>query len=106
MNHWEVQPLSPHSQSERCSETECLPLSLSVSLGILGINEAVERGDTAQTLAALRSPDVGLYGVTPECDQAYQADLAVLKKSKQDEGEQTERAQNTDTHAPHTRTHS
>ncbi|XP_041082906.1 ras GTPase-activating-like protein IQGAP1 [Polyodon spathula] len=57
------------------------------SLGILGINEAVERGDTAQTLAALRSPDVGLYGVTPECNQAYQADLAVLKKSKQDEGD-------------------
>ncbi|XP_058851278.1 ras GTPase-activating-like protein IQGAP1 [Acipenser ruthenus] len=70
-----------------CSSNKETEDSQQFSLGILGINEAVERGDTAQTLAALRSPDVGLYGVTPECDQAYQADLAVLKKSKQDEGD-------------------
>ncbi|XP_041074214.1 ras GTPase-activating-like protein IQGAP1 [Polyodon spathula] len=70
-----------------CNSNKETEDSQQFSLGILGINEAVERGDTAQTLAALRSPDVGLYGVTPECDQAYQADLAVLKKSKQDEGD-------------------
>ncbi|MGH0167002.1 UNVERIFIED_CONTAM: hypothetical protein FKN15_011768 [Acipenser sinensis] len=70
-----------------CSSNKETEDSQQFSLGILGINEAVERGDTAQTLAALRSPDVGLYGVTPECDQAYQADLAMLKKSKQDEGD-------------------
>ncbi|KAK6475123.1 ras GTPase-activating-like protein IQGAP1 [Huso huso] len=70
-----------------CSSNKETEDSQQFSLGILGINEAVERGDTAQTLTALRSPDVGLYGVTPECDQAYQADLAVLKKSKQDEGD-------------------
>ncbi|XP_043932308.1 ras GTPase-activating-like protein IQGAP1 [Protopterus annectens] len=51
------------------------------SLGILAINEAVDSGEVAQTLSALRSPDVGLYGVTPECDEAYQAELQELKKS-------------------------
>ncbi|XP_051776174.1 ras GTPase-activating-like protein IQGAP1 [Erpetoichthys calabaricus] len=56
-------------------------------LGILAINEAVELGDTAQTLLTLKSPHVGLYGVTPECDQTYQTDLAALKKSKQAEGD-------------------
>ncbi|XP_039629322.1 ras GTPase-activating-like protein IQGAP1 [Polypterus senegalus] len=55
--------------------------------GILAINEAVELGDTAQTLLTLKSPHVGLYGVTPECDETYQTDLAALKKSKQAEGD-------------------
>ncbi|MGH0146280.1 UNVERIFIED_CONTAM: hypothetical protein FKN15_044220 [Acipenser sinensis] len=46
-----------------CSSNKETEDSQQFSLGILGINEAVERGDTAQTLAALRSPDVGLYGI-------------------------------------------
>ncbi|NXR61707.1 IQGA1 protein, partial [Rhadina sibilatrix] len=50
------------------------------SLGILAINEAVDRGDVSQTLSALRSPDVGLYGVTPECAEAYQQELSEVKK--------------------------
>ncbi|NXD90791.1 IQGA1 protein, partial [Chaetorhynchus papuensis] len=50
------------------------------SLGILAINEAVDRGDVSQTLSALRSPDVGLYGVTPECAETYQQELAQVKK--------------------------
>ncbi|MEE6503311.1 hypothetical protein FKM82_004796 [Ascaphus truei] len=52
------------------------------SLGILAINEAVEKGDSAQTTNTLRSPDVGLYGVTAECGQTYQNELAELKKKK------------------------
>ncbi|XP_053573714.1 ras GTPase-activating-like protein IQGAP1 [Bombina bombina] len=52
------------------------------SLGILAVNESVEKGDSAQTLSALRSPDVGLYGVTSECAQTYQNELAELKKNK------------------------
>ncbi|KAH1184494.1 hypothetical protein KIL84_015110, partial [Mauremys mutica] len=52
------------------------------SLGILAINEAVVHGDVGQTLSALRSPDVGLYGVTPECDETYQRDLAEAKREK------------------------
>ncbi|NXH31066.1 IQGA1 protein, partial [Myiagra hebetior] len=50
------------------------------SLGIQAINEAVDRGDVSQTLSALRSPDVGLYGVTPECAETYQQELSEVKK--------------------------
>ncbi|NWU50806.1 IQGA1 protein, partial [Dromas ardeola] len=52
------------------------------SLGILAINEAVDRGDVSQTLSALRSPDVGLYGVTPECAETYQQELSEVKRRK------------------------
>ncbi|KAF1481543.1 Ras GTPase-activating-like protein IQGAP1, partial [Pygoscelis antarcticus] len=52
------------------------------SLGILAINEAVDRGDVSQTLSALRSPDVGLYGVTPECAETYQRELSEVKRRK------------------------
>uniref|UniRef100_A0A7M4E846 IQ motif containing GTPase activating protein 1 n=1 Tax=Crocodylus porosus TaxID=8502 RepID=A0A7M4E846_CROPO len=44
--------------------------------------EAVDHGDVSQTLSALRSPDVGLYGVTPECAETYQRELAEAKKKK------------------------
>lgn len=57
------------------------------SMGILTINEAVNSGDVAQTFSALRSPDVGLYGVTPECDETYQVELQELKKSKSVNGD-------------------
>ncbi|NXC77521.1 IQGA1 protein, partial [Anhinga anhinga] len=53
-----------------------------VSLGILAINEAVDRGDVSQTLSALRSPDVGLYGVTPECAETYQRELSEFRRRK------------------------
>ncbi|KAM6060300.1 LOW QUALITY PROTEIN: ras GTPase-activating-like protein IQGAP1 [Theristicus caerulescens] len=52
------------------------------SLGILAINEAVDRGDVSQTLSALRSPDVGLYGVHPECAETYQRELSEVKEKK------------------------
>uniref|UniRef100_A0A8C9ETK6 IQ motif containing GTPase activating protein 1 n=1 Tax=Pavo cristatus TaxID=9049 RepID=A0A8C9ETK6_PAVCR len=57
------------------------------SLGILAINEAVDHGDTGRTLSALRSPDVGLYGVTPECAETYQRELAEVKRKKVATGE-------------------
>ncbi|NP_001082590.1 IQ motif containing GTPase activating protein 1 L homeolog [Xenopus laevis] len=56
------------------------------SLGILAVNEAVKNGDSAHTLN-LRSPDVGLYGVTGECAQAYQNELAEVKKKKIEAGD-------------------
>ncbi|XP_074772825.1 ras GTPase-activating-like protein IQGAP1 isoform X2 [Athene noctua] len=52
------------------------------SLGILAINEAIDHGDVSQTLSALRSPDVGLYGVTPECAETYQRELSEVKRRK------------------------
>uniref|UniRef100_A0A4W3I1I8 IQ motif containing GTPase activating protein 1 n=1 Tax=Callorhinchus milii TaxID=7868 RepID=A0A4W3I1I8_CALMI len=57
------------------------------SQGLLHINEAVDCGDTAQTLSALRSPDVGLYGVTSECDDTYQQELTEAKQLKRTEGD-------------------
>uniref|UniRef100_A0A3Q1G5K6 IQ motif containing GTPase activating protein 1 n=1 Tax=Acanthochromis polyacanthus TaxID=80966 RepID=A0A3Q1G5K6_9TELE len=48
---------------------------------------AVDSGDTAQTLAALRNPGAGLYGVTSECGQTYQDDLAKIKDEKKKEGD-------------------
>uniref|UniRef100_A0A7M4E8D9 IQ motif containing GTPase activating protein 1 n=1 Tax=Crocodylus porosus TaxID=8502 RepID=A0A7M4E8D9_CROPO len=41
----------------------------------------------SQTLSALRSPDVGLYGVTPECAETYQRELAEAKKKKMAAGD-------------------
>ena len=61
----------------------------SVSQAIQAVNEAVDSGDASQTLAALRSPGVGLYGVTPECSQNYQDDLAKIKEDKKKEGRET-----------------
>lgn len=57
-----------------------------VSQSIQAINEAVEGGDAAQTLAALRNPGAGLYGVTQECAQTYQDDLAKIKGEKKKAG--------------------
>ncbi|KAH0620140.1 hypothetical protein JD844_014773 [Phrynosoma platyrhinos] len=52
------------------------------SLGILAINEAVAEGNVGRTLGALRSTDVGLYGVTPECADTYQQELVEAKRTK------------------------
>uniref|UniRef100_A0A3B3WN78 IQ motif containing GTPase activating protein 1 n=1 Tax=Poecilia mexicana TaxID=48701 RepID=A0A3B3WN78_9TELE len=56
-----------------------------LSQSIQAINEAVDTGDSAQTLAALRSPGAGLYGVTAECAPTYQDDLAKIKEEKKNE---------------------
>uniref|UniRef100_A0A674EQE0 IQ motif containing GTPase activating protein 1 n=1 Tax=Salmo trutta TaxID=8032 RepID=A0A674EQE0_SALTR len=46
---------------------------------IQAINRAVDSGEAPKTLAALRSPGAGLYGVTPECAQNYQDDLTPME---------------------------
>lgn len=62
-------------------------LVFAVSRSIQAINEAVGAADPVQTLAALRSPGAGLYGVTSECAQTYQDHLAQVKSRKAAEGE-------------------
>lgn len=59
-----------------------------VSQSIQAINEAVDGQDAAQTLAALRHPGAGLYGITSECAQTYQDDLAKVKEEKKKAGEE------------------
>uniref|UniRef100_A0A7N6AAU0 IQ motif containing GTPase activating protein 1 n=1 Tax=Anabas testudineus TaxID=64144 RepID=A0A7N6AAU0_ANATE len=61
--------------------------ALQFSQSIQAINEAVDSGDAAQTLAALRNPGAGLYGVTSECAQTYQDDLAKIKDEKKNKGD-------------------
>ncbi|XP_075893447.1 ras GTPase-activating-like protein IQGAP1 [Nelusetta ayraudi] len=61
--------------------------ALLFSQSIQAINEAVDTGDPAQTLPALRNPGAGLYGVTSECAQTYQTDLARIKEEKKAEGD-------------------
>lgn len=57
-----------------------------VAQSIQAINEAVDSGDSAQTLAALRNPAAGLYSITSECAQTYQDDLTKIKDDKKKEG--------------------
>ncbi|KAA0723626.1 Ras GTPase-activating-like protein IQGAP1 p195 [Triplophysa tibetana] len=61
--------------------------ALQFSQAIQTINEAVDNRDASQTLAALRSPAAGVYGVTPECAQIYQDDLYKIKEDKKQEGD-------------------
>uniref|UniRef100_A0A673JU17 Ras GTPase-activating-like protein IQGAP1 n=1 Tax=Sinocyclocheilus rhinocerous TaxID=307959 RepID=A0A673JU17_9TELE len=61
--------------------------ALQFSQAIQSINEAVDNKDSSQTLAALRSPAAGLYGVTSECAQTYQDDLFRIKEDKKREGD-------------------
>ncbi|XP_028332645.1 ras GTPase-activating-like protein IQGAP1 isoform X1 [Gouania willdenowi] len=57
------------------------------SQAMQGINKAVDGGDAAQTLSALRNPGAGLYGVTSECSQTYQDNLSQIKEEKKKEGD-------------------
>uniref|UniRef100_A0A8D3CP95 IQ motif containing GTPase activating protein 1 n=1 Tax=Scophthalmus maximus TaxID=52904 RepID=A0A8D3CP95_SCOMX len=61
--------------------------AIQFSQSIQAINQAVDSGDAAQTLAALRSPGAGLYGVTSECARTYQDDLATVKDGKKKDGD-------------------
>lgn len=47
----------------------------------------MDSNDVGRTLGALRSPDVGLYGVIPECGETYLSDLAEAKRRKLAAGE-------------------
>ncbi|XP_041645206.1 ras GTPase-activating-like protein IQGAP1 isoform X2 [Cheilinus undulatus] len=61
--------------------------AMQFSQSIQAVNEAVDSGDSAQTLQALRNPATGLYGVTSECAQTYQEDLVAKKEEKKKDGD-------------------
>ncbi|KAK0155489.1 Ras GTPase-activating-like protein IQGAP1 [Merluccius polli] len=61
--------------------------ALQFSKAIQAVNEAVDSGDASQTLAALRGPSTGLYGVTAECAQTYQSNLSNIKEEKKKDGD-------------------
>ncbi|KAK7912631.1 hypothetical protein WMY93_012842 [Mugilogobius chulae] len=65
----------------------------SVSQCIQKINQAVDQGDHAQTLLALKNPGAGLYGVTSECSETYQNDLKVCKDQKRQDNQKDQEEQ-------------
>lgn len=75
------------TESKMCTLIVCARACVAVSQSIQAVNEAVDAGDSTQTLAALRNPGAGLYGVTSECAQTYQTDLAKIKEEKKAESE-------------------
>uniref|UniRef100_A0A671KVK8 Ras GTPase-activating-like protein IQGAP1 n=1 Tax=Sinocyclocheilus anshuiensis TaxID=1608454 RepID=A0A671KVK8_9TELE len=87
-------PLQTHNYKTACTKL-CLCNCKNINYLILILNHsacwatstAVDNKDSSQTLAALRSPAAGLYGVTSECAQTYQDDLFRIKEDKKKEGD-------------------
>ena len=55
-----------------------------VALGVLTINETIDKGDSADLLLALKHKNVALRSVTPECAQQYRDGLKEAKDRKDD----------------------
>eukprot|EP00795_Rhopilema_esculentum_P006087 gene6087-11472_t len=55
-----------------------------LSLGVLTINETIDKGDSADLLLALKHKNVALRSVTPECAQQYRDGLKEAKDRKDD----------------------
>lgn len=60
---------------------------ISVAAGVLAINEAIEKPDSADLLLALKSKSVALKSITPECADGYHRELKDAKGKKDDVGE-------------------
>ena len=58
--------------------------SVPVALGVVTINETIDKGDSADLLLALKHKNVALRSVTPECAQQYRDDLKSAKDKKED----------------------
>ena len=57
-----------------------------MALGVIAINETIDKGDSADLLLALKHKNVALRSVTPECAQKYQNGLKGAKDKKDDPG--------------------
>lgn len=53
---------------------------------MVAINEATDKPDSADLLLALKSKAVSLRSITPECADAYHAELKDAKAKKDDVG--------------------
>ncbi|XP_072917421.1 LOW QUALITY PROTEIN: ras GTPase-activating-like protein IQGAP1 [Hemitrygon akajei] len=58
-----------------------------LALGVAAINQAVKEANSSQTLRVLRSPDVFLCSVIPECAAVYQSELAMQVRVKVETGD-------------------
>lgn len=57
-----------------------------VAAGVTQINESLESGNEQSTVEALENADVGLRGVTRECQAAYHSRLKETKRNKGQQG--------------------
>ena len=55
-----------------------------MALGVVTINETIDKGDSADLLLALKHKNVALRSVTPECAQQYRDELKSAKDKKED----------------------
>ena len=62
-------------------------LFCSVAAGMVAINEAVDKADSADLLLSLKSKAVSLRSITPECADNYHVELKEAKTKKDDVGE-------------------
>ena len=53
-----------------------------MALGVVTINETIDKGDSADLLLALKHKNVALRSVTPECAQQYRDELKKAKDGK------------------------
>lgn len=63
---------------------KCACIFFTVSLGVMTINETIDKGDSADLLLALKHKNVALRSVTPECAQQYRDELKKAKDLKED----------------------
>lgn len=57
-----------------------------LATGVIQINEAVDKADSADLLLALKSKNVALRSITPECADSYHVALKDAKSKKEDVG--------------------
>ena len=57
-----------------------------MAAGVLAINEAIDKPDSADLLMALKSKSVALHSIIPECADGYHTDLKEAKFKKEDVG--------------------
>ena len=63
-----------------------IPRFISVSAGIAQINASLDSGSDQTTMEALENADVGLRGVTRECQSSYHTRLKEVKQNKGKQG--------------------
>ena len=68
-------------------QLNCAHLFSSVAAGMVAINEAVDKADSADLLLSLKSKAVSLRSITPECADNYHVELKEAKTKKDDVGE-------------------
>uniref|UniRef100_A0A8C4Q0D1 Ras GTPase-activating-like protein IQGAP1 n=1 Tax=Eptatretus burgeri TaxID=7764 RepID=A0A8C4Q0D1_EPTBU len=79
-----------HGEMAGTLEALLLPAAdITVAAGVAAVDAAVVLGDADVTLAALRSSALALRGVTPECTDVYQYELADARTEKVTNGKKS-----------------